>query len=343
MQNGPGPKREAMNIDIRLKLDFFEHPKARKLRRRLGAEGVLCLLRLWLWAAANRPEGILRGLDADDLELAAQWEGQPGELVAALCEFRLLDAPPASPFSCGESAPGEPETAGENPAAPDCPEAHSAFRIHDWAEHQAWACRSEERTKSAKRAAQARWALENNVENQQDADGVCGIMRPASKRNAPRAKNQEPETKAKAEPARVKAAKAAASPAGRSEAGQGRGEGAPFEPDAKPGSRKPSGRVGLSGQAEASERAGLSSRAEVSIPDISASRTPAGQAGKGDISRLDASPAGLAPAVQKVAFSPAKKKGKAQRQALLLFYAEVITLLCCLRIFSLRCGCCRIR
>ncbi|MBR6674126.1 MAG: hypothetical protein IKL39_05330, partial [Mailhella sp.] len=190
-----------MNIDIRLKLDFFEHPKARKLRRRLGAEGVLCLLRLWLWAAANRPEGILRGLDADDLELAAQWEGQPGELVAALCEFRLLDAPPASPFSCGESAPGEPEAAGENPAAPDCPEARSAFRIHDWAEHQAWASRSEERTKKARRAAQSRWdkePSENFKENQQAEEGVCSNMLDAFSSNAPRAKNQEPKTKAKA-------------------------------------------------------------------------------------------------------------------------------------------------
>ena len=35
---GPRPKRDRMNIDIRLKLDFFEHPKARKLRRRLGAD-----------------------------------------------------------------------------------------------------------------------------------------------------------------------------------------------------------------------------------------------------------------------------------------------------------------
>ena len=41
-----------MNIDIRLKLDLFEHPKLQKLRRRLGAEGVLSLLRLWLWASA---------------------------------------------------------------------------------------------------------------------------------------------------------------------------------------------------------------------------------------------------------------------------------------------------
>ena len=283
-----------MNIDIRLKLDFFEHPKARKLRRRLGAEGVLCLLRLWLWAAANRPEGTLRGLDADDLELAAQWEGQPGELVAALCEFRLLDAPPASPFSCGESAPGEPEAAGENPAAPDCPEARRAFRIHDWAEHQAWASRSEERTKSAKRAAQARWASENNVENHQDADGVCGIMRPASKRNAPRAKNQEPKTKAKAEPARVKAAKAA--PAVCSESGQGRGEGATCEPAAKPESRRASARSGLAAPAVAS------ARIEASVQEISASPIPPGQAGKGDIPRQDAAPAGLPARGESAAF-----------------------------------------
>ena len=34
-----------MNTDIRLKLDIFEHPKVKKLSRRLGAEAVLSLLR----------------------------------------------------------------------------------------------------------------------------------------------------------------------------------------------------------------------------------------------------------------------------------------------------------
>ena len=297
-----------MNIDIRLKLDFFEHPKARKLRRRLGAEGVLCLLRLWLWAAANRPEGILRGLDADDLELAAQWEGRPGELVAALCEFRLLEAPPASPFFCGESAPGGPGAAGSNPAAPDCTAGQNAFRIHDWAEHQAWACRSEERTRSAKRAAQARWGLENNVENHQDADVACGNMRPASKRNAPRAKNQEPEAKAKAMPEtpRVKAA----APAVRSESGQGRGESAPCEPAAKPESRK------------ASARSGLSLRAESPAQGIAASPAPAGQAGKGDASRQDAAPASLPARGEGGAFPPESGQGRAGAEPELV--AEIV-------------------
>lgn len=156
-----------MNIDIRLKLDLFEHPKLQKLRRRLGAEGVLCLLRLWLWAAANRCDGRLRGLDADDVEIAAQWQGQAGALVAALCELRLL------------------ERAGEA----------ELFLIHDWSEHQPWASRSDERSARARKAARSRWGQEEeNVEFQQDSDALCSSMLEASPSNAPRAKNREPET-----------------------------------------------------------------------------------------------------------------------------------------------------
>ena len=156
-----------MNIDIRLKLDLFEHPKLQKLRRRLGAEGVLCLLRLWLWAAANRCDGRLRGLDADDVELAAQWQGQAGALVAALCELRLL------------------ERAGEA----------ELFLIHDWSEHQPWASRSDERSARARKAARSRWGQEEeNVEFQQDSESPCSSMLEASPSNAPRAKSREPET-----------------------------------------------------------------------------------------------------------------------------------------------------
>ena len=57
-----------MNSDIRLSVGFFDHPKIIKLERQLGLEGVTALLRLWLWAAQNRPSGILSGMDGEDIE-----------------------------------------------------------------------------------------------------------------------------------------------------------------------------------------------------------------------------------------------------------------------------------
>ena len=200
-----------MNIDIRIKLDLFEHPKLRKLRRRLGAEGVLGLLRLWLWAAANRPDGLLRGLDADDLELAAQWEGQPGELAAALCELRLLDFLPLEKEG-GAASALPPSERGAAPAG-------VAFRIHDWCEHQPWASRTEERSRIARQAAKARWSGDDDekaAKKRKDMNQICSNMLDASPSNAPRAKSREP----RAESRKPEALPEAQSEALREQAGE---------------------------------------------------------------------------------------------------------------------------
>ena len=43
-----------MNSDFRVSVDFFAHHKTKKLRRRLGYEGVVALLQLWAYAARVR-------------------------------------------------------------------------------------------------------------------------------------------------------------------------------------------------------------------------------------------------------------------------------------------------
>jgi hypothetical protein len=43
--------------DIRLSVDFFDHPKTVKLERRHGLPGLKALLVLWKWAAKNRTSG----------------------------------------------------------------------------------------------------------------------------------------------------------------------------------------------------------------------------------------------------------------------------------------------
>lgn len=64
-------------MDIRIDTKLLQHPKTIKLYRRLGAEGVLSLIRLWLWAAENRPTGYLLGLSEEDIDLIAG-AGQTG-------------------------------------------------------------------------------------------------------------------------------------------------------------------------------------------------------------------------------------------------------------------------
>lgn len=65
-----------MNTDIRLSVGFFTHPKTRKLEKRLGFAGVRSLLVLWTWAARYRPDGFLYDMDWEDIELAADWQGE---------------------------------------------------------------------------------------------------------------------------------------------------------------------------------------------------------------------------------------------------------------------------
>lgn len=109
-----------MNSDIRLSVGFFDHPKIIKLARQLGLEGVTALLRLWLWAAQNRPSGILSGMDGEDIEIAARWKGVQGEFNGVVTRLKLLD------------------TVGE------------ICRIHDWQEHNTWQSDAENRSNASR-------------------------------------------------------------------------------------------------------------------------------------------------------------------------------------------------
>ncbi|MFP3758069.1 hypothetical protein SB751_29785, partial [Cupriavidus sp. SIMBA_020] len=67
------------------------HPKTKKLVRRLGGDGAWRLVCLFLWCAANRHDGNLTGLSDEDIELAVDWAGGEGELVATLRDVGFLD------------------------------------------------------------------------------------------------------------------------------------------------------------------------------------------------------------------------------------------------------------
>lgn len=109
--------------DARLSVGLASHPKTKKLIRRVGGDGAWRLVCLFLWCAANRPDGSLEGLSDEDIELAVDWAGEEGAFVAALHDVGFLD---------GDELSRE---------------------IHDWAEHNPWVSDSEARSEKARWAA----------------------------------------------------------------------------------------------------------------------------------------------------------------------------------------------
>lgn len=123
-----------MAADVRISTALADHPKTRKLQKKLGKVAGWNLVRLFAWAAQNRSDGSLSGMSAEDIELAADWDGEEGAFVETLTAVRFLD--------------GEPE----------------AYRIHDWAEHNPWAAGSE------MRSAKARWNAVKRHHGEAEAD-----------------------------------------------------------------------------------------------------------------------------------------------------------------------------
>jgi hypothetical protein len=107
-------------IDARVNVSIISHPKTKKLIRRLGDGGAWKLVCLFLWAAANRSDGKLTGMTAEDVELAVDWAGDDGAFVATLVAVGFLD--------------------GED----------GSYAIHDWAEHNPWSAGAGARSEKAK-------------------------------------------------------------------------------------------------------------------------------------------------------------------------------------------------
>jgi hypothetical protein len=71
-----------------------DHPKLLKLARDLGIAKVQALghvCSLWLWVLRMAPDGDLSSFDGDDIEIGAEWDGQPGKFVSALISRRFID------------------------------------------------------------------------------------------------------------------------------------------------------------------------------------------------------------------------------------------------------------
>ena len=112
-----------MTTDARISTALADHPKTKKLHRRLGGDGCWALICLFLWTARNRSSGDLSGLTDEDIELAANWNGEEGKFIPALIEVGFLDGD-------------------------ECER-----RVHDWQEHNPWAAGADDRKESSKWAA----------------------------------------------------------------------------------------------------------------------------------------------------------------------------------------------
>jgi len=117
-----------MNQDIRISVSFLDHPKTIKLQRRLGDGAVLCLIRLWCYSAKHKPLGELTGMDLEDIEIAASWNGESSAFVSNLQELGLLTLNDGT------------------------------YSVHDWEEHNPYAFHAKDRKQRAKNAAAARYA-----------------------------------------------------------------------------------------------------------------------------------------------------------------------------------------
>ena len=133
-----------MNTDIRLSVGFWQHPKTRKTAKRLGLEGVRSLQILWLWAALNRPDGNLSGMDWEDIELASDWQGE---------ERAFFD------FCLGIWIDETPQ----------------GYVLHDWKDHNSWASEADERSDKARFSRLA--TVNREAYEQLKAEGINAISK----------------------------------------------------------------------------------------------------------------------------------------------------------------------
>ena len=79
-----------MNSYINISTSFWWHPKVKKLRRRLGSDGLVALIGLWCFAASHHYDGDLSSLSPSELESASGWPDPAGEFFAAVTDPSCL-------------------------------------------------------------------------------------------------------------------------------------------------------------------------------------------------------------------------------------------------------------
>ncbi len=126
--------------DIRINVSFNGHRKRKKLIKVLGPGATDYILDLWISTAQNHPNGKLTGMDALDIALEANWDGDAMEFLHALKECKFID-----------TVNGEME-------------------LHDWDEHQPWVVGAPARSAKARKAALVRYGMPD--ESSEDATSM---------------------------------------------------------------------------------------------------------------------------------------------------------------------------
>jgi len=148
-----------MNTDFRLDVGFFDHHKTRRLIASLGLEAAWSLIRLWAFAAVNKPDGRLSGMTDEDIAAACHYEGDAIGFVAELRRLRWL----------------------RNGRRSTC--------LNDWSDHQPFAINAPRRQAAARKAAKDRW----NRLKSEDASRMPDACEPYAPSNAPPEPPEPPE------------------------------------------------------------------------------------------------------------------------------------------------------
>lgn len=130
-----------MAKDIRILTSFLTNKKRKRLRMKMGGSPLgnnnpeSALLDIWLTLGSQDSEDGFIGCQ-EDLEIMANWTGEPGKLYDFLSDF--ID------------------------------EVEGVYFAHDWADNQPWVSQAKSRSKKASKAAGIRWG--NNPQCGEDAN-----------------------------------------------------------------------------------------------------------------------------------------------------------------------------
>ena len=132
-----------MNKDIRIHVDLLRHYKTVRLKKMTGAEGFWSLIALWTYAAKTHATGDLSGMTVENIEDAAEWNGEPGLFVNALVHVKFLDG-----------------KEGE-------------YSLHNWEKRNPWACEADTRSDKARMSRLSH--IEKGLYEQLRNEGRIGI------------------------------------------------------------------------------------------------------------------------------------------------------------------------
>ena len=130
-----------MANDMRLDLNFVDHPKVRRLIHLAGYEGFYGLIRLFSIAGRMYTDGVFNGCEKEVLDGFAEWRKEES-LVDILIKVGFIKKKGA------------------------------VYEIHDWRDHQPWLYGSKMRSEKAKAAANARW-IKDIAEQEDTEDSLC--------------------------------------------------------------------------------------------------------------------------------------------------------------------------